>query len=117
MLEPTVFTEVVVVDFTMATLGDCAAGMVTVFDATGVRGVPDGVIADAVAVLMIVPASRSDWVTVCAPVHVVEAPIASVVAAQLTPAVLRSATTSDVSATFPVFVTVKEYPTDDPAVA
>ena len=117
MLEPTVFTEVVVVDFTIATLGDCAAGMVTVFDGTGVRTVPDGVVARDAAVLTIEPVSRSDWVTVCVPVHVVEAPMASDVVAQLTPAVLGSATTSDVSATFPVFVTAKEYPIDEPAVA
>ena len=51
------------------------------------------------------PAFISAWVTVWLPVHVIDAPTASVVCGQLTEATLSSVTVTPVSGTFPLFET------------
>ena len=101
-----------VVDFEIVTEGDCTAGTVTVFDPTGLIGVPDGGVATTEAVLITLPASRSACVTVCAPVHVVDTPGANVVTGQVTPAVFASVTLTAVTVTLPVLVTTNEYGID-----
>ena len=101
-----------VVDLAIVTDGDCTAGTVTVFDETGLIGVPDGGVATTEAVLITLPASRSAWVTACAPVHVVDTPGANVVTGHETPAVRASDTLNDVTVTLPVLVTTNEYGID-----
>ena len=101
-----------VVDFEIVIVGDCTAGTVTVFDPTGAVGVPDGGVPTTEAVLITLPASRSACVTECAPVHVVEAPGASVVTGHETPAVRASLTVTEVTVTLPVLVTTNEYGID-----
>ena len=71
---------------------------------------PLGGVPDADAVLMIDPASTSDWVMVCVALHVVAAPGASVLDEQLIaerPA-SGSVIATDVRVTLPVFVTANE---------
>ena len=81
---------------------------VTVAESVGGDRRTDRWRAEAVAVLAIVPASTSAWVTVYEAVQVVDAPGARVAAAQVTadrPG-NGSATPTDVSVTLPALVTM-----------
>ena len=63
---------------TMVKLGAAVTGTVTVFEVTGVMGVPLGGVPTTEATLLTVPESRSAWVTVCEAEQVVDAPVASI---------------------------------------
>ena len=101
-----------VVDFEIVTEGDCTAGTVTVFEPTGLIGVPDGGVATTEAVFTTLPAFRSACVTVCEPVHVVDTPGASVVTGHEMPVAFGSVTPTAVTVTLPVLVTTNEYGID-----
>ena len=77
---------------------------------------PTGGVAVAVAEFSTWPASASAWVIVYVPVHVVCAPGASGVAAQVTGVILGSVTPTACTVTLPVFVTTKLYGIVEPAV-
>ena len=96
---PTVLNDALRVVLAMVRVGVWVALTVIWFDGTGAIGGPEGGVAVTLAMLTTEPASRSTWVTVCVPVHVVLAPGASVVAAQVTPAVLASVTLTAVTVT------------------
>ena len=98
-----------VVDFEIDRAGGCTAGTVTVFESTGLVGVPEGGVPTTEATFTTEPASRSACVTVCVPLQVVDTPGANVVTGQVTPAVFGSDTATLVSVTFPVLVTTNEY--------
>ena len=69
---------------------------------------PPGSVPVAVAVLFTVPASTSAWVMVCEPVHVVDAPGASVVTGQTAAALsCTSLIVRPVTVTLPLLVTTK----------
>jgi hypothetical protein len=83
-------------------------------DGSDVTGPPVGGVPDDVALLTIVPASMSAWVTEYDAVHVMETPVASdelgqlIVSAGAAGAVKVSATETLVSVTLPVFFTTNE---------
>jgi hypothetical protein len=109
---PTEMTLAMVVAFTMVRAGAWPAGTVTVLDATGAIGVPLGEIPiggvpTTEAVLTNEPASRSAWVTVWVPEHVVDRVGANVVSTQLIAGTFGSDTAIADMATLPVLVTVK----------
>ena len=105
----------------MTTLNAAAGAAVTVADdGADVTVKPRGVTPDAVALSWTDPASTSACDTVYDPVHVVDAPGASVVTGHDTDTAPAGATgTSDTdnepTVIFPVFVTTNEYETTWPA--
>ena len=109
---PIAVTLARVVDLAIVSVGAWTAGTVTVFDDTGLIGVPEGGVAVTEAVLITLPASRSACVTVCDPVHVVDAPGRRVVAGHEMPVAFGSDTLTDVTVTLPVLVTTNEYGID-----
>ena len=93
----------------MVKLGAAVTGTVTVFEVTGVMGVPLGGVPTTEATLLTVPESRSAWVTVCEAEQVVDAPGVRVEATQVRPVAFASVTATEVRVTLPLLVTVKVY--------
>lgn len=102
-------------DFSRAIDGLSGAGIVT-WDGGEVTEPPDGVVPDAVAAFVMLPASTSACVSVYVAVHVIWPPGANDVVtgqlgADIVPDPLNdpSATVGFVNVTLPVLVTTKEY--------
>lgn len=79
--------------------------MVTVLDVSGAVGGPTGGVPTTDAVLTIAPASRSAWVTMCAPEHVVVCAGMRVVVAHVIAPASGSETVTDVIVRLPLFET------------